>query len=191
MARKKRKGPREPNGRLSRAKKPTGDKPVQEAADKSPLELRAKVFGLSQAEAKDQKAGSFIGRLRLARQRNERSPEGISEDQYEAGLRYLELRNLFHKQIGAEQAIYERGTFSGVMATEEDRAARWATIRMKWLQATDAIQQSQNATRGNLFAALDYCVIRDESHTHMIGDLRQALNALHGYFAKGKARRAA
>lgn len=181
--RPKKTGPREPNGRLART--------VIKDENAEPLALRARVFGLTEKDAKDQKAGSFIGRLRLKRQNDRNSPDGLDEEQYEAGLRYLELRNLYHKQIGAEEAIYESGVFSGMEASEEERSRRWASIRDRWHGAIAAVQAKQNESRGNLFAALDYCVVRDAMHVHMIGDLRLALNALADYFRRGKLRKAA
>ena len=168
--RKPKEGPRHPGGQL-----------CQKKANLEGIELRAKVFGLSIADARDQKAGSFVGRLRIAGQ-NKRA-EGISEAQYDAALRYLELRNLALKRIGSEAAIYERGDMTGAASDEADQARRAEAIKARWEAALAAVQAKQNECRGsNLAAALDYCVVRDESHVHMIGDLRLALNALADHF---------
>ena len=190
MGRKKKNGPREANGRLTRAMNPTKPKTI-EAENESPLALRAKVFGLTPAEARDQKAGSFIGRLQIVHQRDKNDQSGISQEQYDAAIRFLELRNQFHKQIGSADAIYERAEGSLSMMTEDERQDQWAKIKARWHDVTRCIQDAQNQTRGNLWAALDYCVVRNESCGHMIGDLRLALNALAKFFERGRVRKAA
>lgn len=190
MGRKRKNGPREPNGKPSRAKVPTSPKVVV-PENESPLKLRAAVFGLTLAEARDQKAGSFIGRLQMLHVRDKTDPSGLSQAQYDAGIRYLELRNQFHKQIGSGEAIYERVEGLVTIMSEDEREEQWSKIKARWHDVRDCIQQAQNQSRGNLWAALDYCVVRNESHGHMIGDLRLALNALANFFERGRVRRAA
>jgi len=190
MARKRSKASREPNGRISRAKNPTASA-REIPADEEPLKLRAKVFGLTPKDAKDQKAGSFIGRLCIRHRNDKNDPIGLTDEQYEAGLRYLELRNLYHRQIGSEDAIYERSTFGTMTDSPEEQAKRWQSIKTRWNEAIASVQRRQNESAGNLFAALDYCVVRDQSFTSMVGDLRIALNGLAEFFSRGKARKAA
>ena len=190
MGRKRKNGPREPNGKPSRAMNPTKYK-EPEAANETPLQLRAKVFGLTMQEARDQKAGSFIGRLQMLHRRDATDPSGLSQEQYDAGIRYLELRNQFQKQIGSGEAIYERTEGLTSVMSEADRESQWHKIKARWGDVRQCIQDAQNQQRGNLWAALDYCVVRNEAHGQMIGDLRLALNALAKFFERGKARTAA
>jgi hypothetical protein len=161
--------PREPNGRQ-----------VRNQEHISGVELRIRVFGLSPSDAMDQKAGSFVGRLRIAGQ-NKR-PEGIDEREYNAALRYFELYNMNLRAIGAEGAIHERGEGPSIAADEDEQAKAVANIKARWKAAQAAVQAKQNECRENLFAALEYCVIRDCSFVNMVGTLRLALNALATHF---------
>lgn len=177
---------RELNGRPSRVGQ---EKPSQLA-----LEVRARMTGLSVDVCKNQKAGDWLGRLHMAYERwrkderadqNKQPPMSISFRQYNALLNYQTLHNNYLKAVGAPGAVYE-GYGQGL--GDEDAAATWARhCKRKYTDARDAIQQAQNACSGNLWAALDHCVIQEQQQPHMIGDLRVLANALAAHFG-GKRR---
>lgn len=177
---------REPNGRISRKD--------QEPPSKLALEVRARMTGLSIERAHDQQAGQWLGRLHMAYQawyRQARAkdepqpPMSISTGQYHALLTYATLRNNFLKAVGAPGAIYD-GAGQGI--GDEDAAETWARYSKKKHEAArKAIQEAQNSSTGNLWAALDHCVIQEQQMPHMIGDLRVLANALAAHF-NGKGR---
>jgi len=161
---------REPNGRISRAKR------IREPADRLALSVRARHLGVSVEEARDPRLSTYIGRLyRLGAQAG-----GLSEEQYDAALAFLEIRNKYLWAIGSPAALHEEGT--GVLddvgyeeAVKRDRARYGAMLK--------ALQTAQFEHRhDNLFAALQYLVIDDVELPHMLGALRLALNALNNHF---------
>jgi hypothetical protein len=176
---------REPNGRVSRAKEPPS---------KLALEARARMTGLSIERAHDQQAGQWLGRLHMAYQiwyKGERGADkqqpsqSISTGQYHALLSYQTLHNNYLKAVGAPGAVYDGG---GYGLGDEDAAETWARhCKVKHKAARDAIQDAQNHSQGNLWAALDLCVIQEQQMPHMIDDLRVLANALANHF-NGKRR---
>jgi hypothetical protein len=171
---------REPNGRISRAEDPPS---------KLALEMRARMFGLRLDEAKDQKAGEWIGRLHMAyevwRKRDlandkNQPPQSISTGQYYALLNYQSLHNDHLKAICAPGAYYE-GTGTGT--ADEDATAKWSrNVNSRYESARKAIQDRQNNYQGDLWAALNMCVIQSQQMPHMIGDLRTLGNTLSNHF---------
>lgn len=172
---------REPNGKPSRAKEPPS---------RLALEVRAKMTGLSIERAHDQQAGQWLGRLHMAYQawhRNGRGrdeqqpPMSISTGQYHALLTYQSLHNDHLKAVGAPGAHYDT---TGLRAVgDEEAAARWADgIKKRYRTARDAVQAEQNHNPGNLWAALDLCIIQEQQHPHMIGEVRTLGNTLRKVF---------
>ena len=172
---------REPNGRIARAKEPPS---------KLALEARARMTGIAIEHAHDQQAGQWLGRLHMAYQRWEKGrarqdnpqPEmSISTAQYHALLTYQTAHNNYLKAVGAPGAIFDGG---GQGLGDEDAAETWARhCKMKYNSAREAIQAAQNTSPGNLWAALDYCVIQEMEMHHMLGDLRILANALAVHFS--------
>ncbi len=173
---------REANGRASRAIIP---RPTPDAADKLTLEVRAKKLGLTVIDAKNQLAATFIGRLYMQHRaweekgaKESRRPlDSINERQHSAAVKYRELHNDYLKAVGAPGALYD-GKTAG--SGDDEALAKWAAnIKEKHAEARKAIFAVQCENRGeNLWAALDYCILRDEGHLHMIGGLRILCNAL-------------
>lgn len=171
-------GIRATSGRLSRAADAH-----QENLD--PILTRMRLFGLTEKDARDQKAATFVGRLQLMKV--------ISQAQYDAAVAWLALRDSYKRAIGAPDALKSSGGATG--GTEETvehtawchRAIRQYDAAMAAVTAEQCLHQNRG---GNLYGGLDYVVGRDEQHWHMVGDARLALNALAHHFGlmrKGKA----
>jgi len=186
MGRKKKPGKREPNGKLSRKpadvanrRKVAWDMQAQEAIAPV-LEARQRLFGLSADEARDQRAGSFIGRLCLMGVKG----EGITRTQYEALCAWEESARQNSMVIAGPKgdAAMDPNRVQGRGGDEVDGVA--ARIRARHAAAERAVQAKQNELRGmaNLFAALYECVQRDREHFHLLGDLRAAANALARHY---------
>lgn len=170
---------RSPSGRASRA----GAVP----ANMDAILLRMKMFGLSEADARDQKAATFIGRMNLTDKK-----ALISDAQYDAAVSFLEVYDRYKRAIGAPDASKQSGGVTGGQSSDE-YAAWCANAKAKYDAAIGAIrlEQGLHENRGtNLYAAIDYLVCRDEQHWHMVGDCRLALNALaHHFGLLGKTRK--
>lgn len=162
---------REPNGRVSRSGVDHGP------ADIVALDARRRHLGLTQEQAKDQKAGTFIGYLNMIGPR-----DGLSDDQYEAATNYLSLRQAYLRAISAPGRIVDSEGYGRDDVTEayED----WVRdTKDAYAACRSAIQEAQNENRGaNLWASLDLIVIQDQHMHHMIGDLRILCNALARFF---------
>jgi hypothetical protein len=190
---KRKSGKRENNGRLSR--KPSDAlKRVLETVDAEDrealavgLEARVRVHGVRPEDARDQMAGSFIGRLCMQRV--------ISRQQYEAAIIWTEDVQNYRKAVSAAQGR-EPGAVN-LNATkgrnEYENEAFVLRSRARYKAATSAVQDKQNELRGSahLFGALETCVMRDVAIEVMVGDLRTALNALAKHYGLMGQRRAA
>lgn len=168
---------RTPSGRLSRA-----SGAYQENIE--PILTRMRIFGLSEVDARDQKAATFLGRLQLQKI--------ISHAQYDAGVEYLRIYEAYQRAVKSPNSMR---TGSGGDGGEEpnDYADRCRRAVAKHDQSVDAIRAEQNLHehRGaNFYAAVDYIVTRDAEMWHMVGDLRLALNSLaHHFGLMGKGKR--
>lgn len=149
-----------------------------------PILTRMRLFGLSEQDARDQKAATFIGRLQLTKV--------LSQVQYDAAQEYLRLREAYQRAIKSPDAL--RSSNGGGDQGESPTYAAWCqSVIGKWDALTKSIQneQSLHENRGAMFfAALDYLVCRDEQHWHMVGDCRLALNACAHHFGLMGKRRA-
>jgi hypothetical protein len=184
-------GKREANGRLSR-KYPETKKRLamiadqdERAARKIGMEARERVHGLKAKDLLDQNAGSFVGRLHITGE--------ISMQQCEAAKEYLRVYQDMQAAIGGPKpsgAVNLNAT-KGLPGPENVQRAMQA--REDWEKALTALQNRQNELRGgaSLIAALDYCVLRDGEYPHMVGWLREGLNALARHFKIGDKHKAA
>lgn len=175
--RKRKAGLRTPSGRLSRA---TGAQSEHHEA----IATRIRLFGLTEADARDQKAGTFVGRLQLMRL--------ISQAQYDAAQDFLAIYEHYQRALKSPDAL--RSPSNKGEAPESEGYADWCRRAIAHYDAAmKAVAETQNlhVNRGsNLYAALDYVVCRDMQLWHLVGDARLALNALAHHFA-GKRVRAA
>lgn len=194
MARGRKPGKREPNGRLSRRRTEVSAR-LRDALDRDErdtisvaVEARQRVWQVPQAQSRDQMAGSFMGRLCLAGE--------ISRIQYEAALLWIEAseKNSIACRSPRPPGAVDLNRTIGRGSDYEDVAAvtRW---REQYEAASKAVQEAQNHLRGtaSLFAALYECVIQDRAFVHMVPDCRLALNALakHYKIDGGQGQRAA
>lgn len=163
---------REPSGRISRSGIDHGP------ADVVALAARRRHLGITKDQAKDQKAGTFIGYLNLIGH-----TDGLSDHQYEGATNYLGLREAYLRAINAPGRVLDGAT--GMPATEITEAYEdWVSgTKQSYAACRDVIQTAQNEHRGcNLWAALDLCIHQDQHMSHMIGDLRLLTNALARFF---------
>lgn len=163
------------SGRISRAAAS-----YNENADA--IALRQRMFGLSEQDARDQKAASYVGRLALAGRKN--NADGITEAQWEAGQEYLRAYEAFQRAVKSPDAL--RVGTGGGDGPESEGYADWCRDKIKKFEAIEkaiTAEQCLHENRGaNMFAAIDYLLVRDLELPHMIGDLRLALNAIGHHF---------
>ena len=137
-----------------------------------PILTRMRMFGLSEKDARDQKAASFIGRLQLTKV--------INHSQYDAAIAFFDIHDNYKRAISAPDGMKSSGGVGGGGGTDAHAAwCRGAILRYD--RAVAAVQDEQNllANRGaTMIAALDYLVLRNEQVWHLVGDCRLALNAL-------------
>lgn len=159
------------SGAISRAKSA-----YNENADA--IALRMRVFGLTEKEARDQKASTYVGRLCLAGLRN--STDGISQDQYDAAQAYLEAHHNFKRAVKSPDALASgNGGASGMEGQDYENWCKRAVTKWEGIKAAIQLEQGYHENRGsNMWAAVNYLLDRDEQMPHMIGDLRLALNAV-------------
>lgn len=170
---------REPNGRISRSGIDHGP------ADVVALDARRRHLGLTKEQAKDQKAGSFIGYLSLLG-----PADGLSEIQYQAAVAFHELYLQYQRAVKAPGAQYDP-TAAGGEGLDPDAYAEWVrSTKDKFDAARAAVMESQldNKTE-NLLAAADYVLMRDHPVHHLIGATRILCNDLVRHFRIGEKRR--
>lgn len=174
---------REPSGRLSRK---TADERARllvgvEKADRETLSVgldaRQRVHKVPAQNLRDQMAGSFVGRLCIGGM--------LSSAQYDAAMTYLEDWTNNNRAIHSPRvpgAVDLNATKGG--NGDYENVAFYQRATSRWRNAVSAVQDRQNELRGAgaLYAALDSCVIRDVSLDHMVGWLREALNALSRHY---------
>lgn len=156
---------RNDNGRISQAREPG------EAPDLLARRKRVELFGINLEDAGMQVHGTVIGRLFKSKE--------ITEPQHNALQRYGEVANRYFSSILAPDSLRSKGGGS-VMRIPDDSVD--IETRKKWDGAMKAINEAQKYEHGNLYAALQFIVIRDEFHEHMLGDARIAANALVRYY---------
>lgn len=188
----KRNGAREASGRLSRKpedlmKRVNGALEADERETLRPgVEARVRLHGLAPEVSRDQRAGSFAGRLCMS--------DEITTTQYQAAMTYLEdhRNNLMAIRAPRDPSGVDLNRVQGGSGDAENvEFYRRATTR--WREALSAVQERQNELRGGgaLIAALDTCLVRDAECHHMVGWLREGLNALAKHYGIGERSRAA
>jgi len=180
---KRQDGAREASGRLSRKAPDVMDRINQrlgreeKAALRTGVEARVRLFGIDPRHSRDQMLGSFVGRLCLGKE--------LTLAQYDAAVAYLED---WHANAAAvlaprQPAATNPNAVRGASGADEDVAATRRAME-RYRSARAAVQQRQNELRGAvaLYTALDHCVVSDREFHHMVGWLREALNALARHY---------
>jgi len=160
-------------GRISRSKEPS------EPADKVAREARMKIFGIDPDVASTPQAATFMGRLSLLGQQG----GGISTDQYDALVRFSMDRESYMRSIMAPDSLAVAGAGGRSSIDEDEDTESRQRCKRRYDAARTAIQNAQNENRGNnLWAAVDFIVIKNLDFSHMIGDLRLVGNALNRHY---------
>jgi hypothetical protein len=156
------------------------------------IEARRRLFGLSEQDARDQKAACFLGRLYLTDALGKRGKEPAPDNMWDAAQELLRMRDAFKRAIKAPDAL-RNSTGSGGDMEETESYAIWCKSVIARYEAAIRAITAENALhqhRGsNLHAAIDYIVFRDQEMHHLVGDVRIALNAVHHHLTGGRKSR--
>lgn len=160
---------REPNGRVSRAKEPI---------HKLATSIRAKAHNLTVEQASNPMSATFIGRMAMMGRAG-----GLSQEQYDVALKFLEIRNDYRCSLLSPGAYYEK---TGIRLDAENMEAYTTWVlrtRKRYNAALKAIQEAQFDNRHeNLYAAIQYIIIDDRDLPNLLGATRMVLNALARHF---------
>jgi hypothetical protein len=157
-------------GLISRARNP------EEAPDLLMRRKRLEMYGVKLSDTKQnefltkagaQEFGTVIGRLNKSGE--------VSDEQFRALQRFGEQATRYRSVMGVPDSL-KKTAGGGVMRIPDDESE--IEVRRKWADTTRAIQDANTYHNGNLMAALQFTVIRDEFHEQLIGDCRLAANAL-------------
>jgi hypothetical protein len=164
---------REPSGRVSRSGIDHGP------ADVVALDARRRHTGLPADKAKDQKAATFIGYLNLIGPR-----DGLSDTQYAALDKFMEVRRKYLIAIKAPDATARSEATGGAGEAISDEYVKWCQKSVKaFIEARKAIYEGQQENRTeNLWAAVDLCLIQNQTLHHMTGMVRTLGNVLAKHF---------
>jgi len=136
------------------------------------LNARRRVHGLTRADAGQPRSGDLLGRLSLSGE--------INREQYEAGLRYVELRQDYDRAMLAQRLVVPGDPLSGPGHDDRDgtdpayrawirhTSARHAQVRRALRECHDPLAQM----------VLDGIVLEHREMWNFIGTLRLALNAV-------------
>jgi hypothetical protein len=179
-------GQREPNGQLSRRIKDVAtrladhmrDLDAEERQTMAPgIDARMQKWGLSVGEAKNQEAGSVVGRLRMG--------GVLSADQYNAAMSWLTDVENYRWAVGGpkRESALDLNRVIG-LPTDGDNFDRAKKYEDRYREASKAVSVAQLELRGkgNLFGALDAILVRDLDLHYLVPDLRCALNALDRHY---------
>ena len=178
MARKRKPGNREPNGKPSRR---LADKQAQRTMKEQDAmhvvkSARQRVFGVSIADSGTELAGTVCGRLFLQGE--------IKRPQLDAALAFADTYHKYSRAMGLPRqpkAVAMGLPTSG--SGRDETPEQYGRCKERWDEACKVIQDANSIYRyGALYAACDYLVLRDELHEHMLPSLKLALSALARHF---------
>ena len=181
MTKRKVAAKREPNGRKSRRassvqveidnRKVSWTREDQDMVSVA-IEARQRLFGLSVDKSRDQKAGSFIGRLCIGKE--------LSVPQYEALCMWEESARQYRIIMAGPKgdSAQDPNRVAGRNGHENEKRSIEITKRHRAAERAIQDKQFELRNRANLWGALDVCVTRDRDVFNLVGDLREAANAL-------------
>lgn len=143
----------------------------EEAPDTLLKSRRSILFGAPMEDAGGSEWGSVVGRLLKS--------DEITRDQYVALGRYYTLAERYFASIQAPDSLRSKSGGSAMRIPNDDADIE---TRRNWRNVIREITDAQKVHNGNLFAALQFMVMRDEFHEHMLGDLRIVANVLDRYY---------
>ena len=149
---------------------------TQREAQSVVVEARMRHHGLSERDASNNLAGTVIGRLFMQGQQNE-EVLCISQDQYEAAVWFLERRNDFKCAHLSPDAFW-KNLGRGGEPDEESYETFVKSARSIWRQIMEALQEKQTQTRTAVIEGVRQFVIDDRYMPHLLGELREGLNAI-------------
>lgn len=162
---------REPNGRPQRPPKREDEKRVMKVA----VSARMRVFGLSEGDAKQQFAGSFVGRAHL---------DGLlSRDQLDAAHTYAQTIMNYRTAIQAPDRLRNG---SGGDLDDQEYTNRCQAAVNRFNDMVRSLREVDRTEGINSLGVLEPAILRDADMHHMIGHLRLALNAIHRWETKQK-----
>jgi hypothetical protein len=185
MARKRKIGRREPNGRLQRNHEP---------ANADPFKERMRRYGLSEKDARDQRSSTVIGRLLMEHLASGCKPGvGITEAQYEAGAKLAADSADYARCLQSPRGMGIAETLTG--SGDEEAAARYvAKVKRAYEGARDVLKrlQERDGLRGTtIFDAVRFVVEQDLELPHLFPGLRIGLTELAAYYGTAAEMKAA
>ncbi len=185
MARKRKTGRREPNGRIARTNEPANADPFLE---------RMRRYGLSATDARDQRSSTVIGRLLLAHLESGcKAHIGITEAEYEAGARFATDSAAYARCLQSPRGVGVAETLTG-SGDDEAHTRYVAIIRKAYENARDVLRdlQERDGYRGTtIFDAVRFVAEQDLDLPHLFPGLRVGLRELAGHYGYIAARKAA
>ena len=164
---------RTPSGQISRAQET-----YQEHV--GPIMTRMRLWGLSEKDARDQKAESVIGRMCLRGQED----DGLSQKQWEALEEFKRQSEARSRALEARDSLRTASPRS--MTPDEEQHAQWCRIVIaKYEGSLAAImrEQCEPSNRGlTLIGAVDVMALRNTEAPHLRPALRIAANALARWY---------
>lgn len=167
------------------------------------VEARTRVHGVSPEYAAKTyengvNASTVIGRMRIKGMEQEiqasKRPHvnimaengTLKREQFDALMWWNDRRLEYYSALLLKKEG-SSGIGPGNNGEDSENYAKWCQEKIQeWDKIRDVIQDAAIETRGQLFAALDYMVVRDEYHAHLEGPLRYAANAIHRRFLQGR-----
>ena len=171
--------PRERSGKIDRTWAATQ---TERAAMETALAARQRVFGLTERQARDARAGTVIGRtMRPPRS----APEHITPEQGDMATFYARVVHAYQCAIEAKPHA-EPPPEQPTGASHEDFCDHAIARFNEVLDVLRDLNVARNSP--NALSALDIFVIKDKFEISLVGDLRCALNELHRHFVVGRKR---
>jgi len=190
LARKRKRGHREPNGRLSRRREHVAQRQteIEREARSVVIDARMRIFGMTREQAEMSTAGFALGRALDATSRLARGRQ-ITPHQMAAADAYYDDYRLYRRHVLGVHVPGDRMPPMPDSVDSYDETTERA--KRRWHAAQEAVERACQEMGTRLPAmALENIVIRDIDMPRLYGDLRVALNHLVRHYLIGKRRAA-
>ena len=165
---------REPNGRVQRSK----NRPTETArqARETAIEARKRQYGLTEKQAKDPDAATFIGRAYL---QGDLSSEQKNTAEW-FGTAVMQYRNAIQSPGRA------KGRAGHAEFESEDYQRYCEEAKRRFDGIVAVLRERDIASRTtNSLGLLEAAIVRDMENWRQIGDIREALNVLSRWKSEG------